>query len=329
MRFHSDGTLDSGFGEGKGQILYSVPGMSMAALTLKLTADRILVAGSVTGGNQKLMAARFYPDGTPDPTFSATGFVSYDFFPDLGAHQNYEGLTSVGLDSGGRIIAAGYAYTWDADAFYANLFEVGRFFPNGNLDTTYGNTKVGFFEGMFHHDWGWPAPYHESKEGAMAMAVDNQDRAVIVGRGFVNDTTYHMAAARITNSGQFDLTFGSNGVSLVVFPFITSRATSILLWDGGTMVVGGQVDTSEPAFALARLTATGAHDNTFGSSGMVVTGFTGVHQQFGQAARDADLPDDEAHRRRGPNFLPIVAAVRSTEKGSIEEFVGKLTELCH
>ena len=82
---------------------------------------------------------------------------------------------------------------------------------------------------------------------------------------------------RYTSSGTIDNSFGRDGVVVTPFPGnVGSSALSVAIQANGDIVATGETakSASGPSdFALARYTANGTLDMTFGNSGFVITAF--------------------------------------------------------
>src|SRR5262249_40038499 len=116
---------------------------------------RVIVEGDLYDG---FAVARFQSDGTLDTSFNGNGKA---IFP---SNSIIEHANWVTVDSLDRVIIAGYSY----DGTKSEVF-VARITATGELDTSFdGDGKVTF-------DFG--DPYQE----AWGVAVDSQDRVVVVG----------------------------------------------------------------------------------------------------------------------------------------------------
>jgi uncharacterized delta-60 repeat protein len=132
-RYNANGTLDTTFGNGAGYAGFSV-GTSVtydgAYSLLIQPADGKIVAGGAVQPPSQLQnweLARFNTDGTSDPTFGGTGVVDLPSIPG--------NVTGLALQPDGKIVAAGVKFS-------PNSFELGRFNPDGSLDTTFNGTGL-------------------------------------------------------------------------------------------------------------------------------------------------------------------------------------------
>jgi len=124
-RYNSDGPLDPSFsGDGKQTTDF---GGGAGANGVALQADgKIVAVGAAFGGatGSDFALARYNPDGSLDPSFSADGKRRTNFGP-----GSDDGATGIALQGDGRIIAVGGAGASD--------FALARFNPDGSLDTSF------------------------------------------------------------------------------------------------------------------------------------------------------------------------------------------------
>jgi uncharacterized delta-60 repeat protein len=261
VRYNSDGSLDTSFGDG-GVVTTTFPEGSYA-FDVSLQPDgKIIAAGTVfvnfdpgESSNTDFALARYNPDGTPDATFGNGGQVSTDF---LGLEDD---ALSLLIQPDGKIVAVGSAN--DPVAFYD--FAAVRYLANGTIDTTFG---VG---GKVHTDFG-----DQNFDRARSAAL--QPDGKIVAAGFAisqNGGVQNFAIARYTSGGALDTSFGTDGMTQIDFGNCCQSAYKALLQPNGKIVTVGFADTesADSDFLLARLTTDGALDPTFGAGGKVRTSF--------------------------------------------------------
>ena len=162
----------------------------------------------------------------------------------------------------GRIVVAGGDLS-------APAFRVARLRANGNLDTTFGST------GKRRITFGGEA------ESAFGAALQPDGKILLVG-----DSDFRVAVARLNPNGSLDTTFSGDG-KLVFSWGAISRATAVLVLPNGKLLVGGFSGPEGGNMQVARLTANGALDGTFGTGGKAAVDFGG--DDFGAAiARQAN-----------------------------------------
>ena len=134
-RLNSNGSGDYTFNNGNAYVTIDFDGNRDYANDMSLQADgKMLVAGSSgnTTNGSDLALARLNSDGTADNAFSADGKITID----LGS--NYEELTTVVVQSNGKIIAGGYI---SYDNVSSDVVIV-RLDPNGTLDNSFSGNGI-------------------------------------------------------------------------------------------------------------------------------------------------------------------------------------------
>ena len=136
----------------------------------------------------------------------------------------------------------------------------------GNLDTTFSGSGQ--------------APGFGPPQGG--LAVINSTSKFIVTGSLIKSLTFADSVSgfllvRYMSDGVIDSSFGRNGIAVTPFPGnMISSALSVAIQANGDIVAAGETATtaSGPSdFALARYTANGTLDTTFGSGGFVSTPF--------------------------------------------------------
>ncbi len=276
VRYNRNGSLDTSFGAG-GIVTTRFPEGSYAS-DVALQADgKIVVAGTVftdfvigESSNTDFALARYNPDGTPDTTFGNGGQVSTDF---AGVEDD---AFAVLIQPDGKIVAVGSAN----DAVTSYDFAAARYLSNGAIDTTFG---VG---GKVRTDFG-------DNDFDRANAAVLQPDGKIVAAGFAishSGGVENFALARYTANGALDNTFSNDGVTQIDFGDCCQSANKVLLQSDGKIVTVGYPNTedSDSDFVLARLTARGALDNSFGVGGKVRTSFGDLNGGANGAVLQAD-----------------------------------------
>src|SRR5262249_34969029 len=117
-------------------------------------------------------------------------------------------------------------------------------------------------------DFGWAG------DVGSAIVILSNGKIVVAG-GAGESSNFDFALARYNPDGTLDTTFGIGGT--VTTNFGTSVRANILAIqpDGKIVVVGTAGEYYCRDFALARYTAEGSLDTTFGNDGRIVTDFFG------------------------------------------------------
>ncbi len=222
---------------------------------------KVVVVGSYyNGSNYDFGVQRFNPNGTPDTTFGSNGGVVTDL-----TGQNDQ-PDAVAVQSDGKIVVGG---DW-ANASGVDDFALVRYNTNGTLDTTFGS-------GGKVLDVLGPGYY----SGIRALAIQPDGKIVAAG-----EIGFNLAVVRYNSNGTPDPTFGNDGVATVALGQSGDQGFGVALQPDGKIVIVGQADggNASAKIELARFTAVGALDPTFGNDGTVLTDLPGGYEgAFGVA----------------------------------------------
>ena len=229
------GSLDGTFGSG-GKVTTSFPGGSLGN-AVAIQPDQKIVAVGATAGpydNGAFAVARYAPDGTLDPAFSADGMVTTV----IGGGGDE--ARSVAIQANGKIVVAG---TEDRQ-----WVVVVRYLPDGRRDPAFGShgvvrtnlARTGF-------DIGYD------------VAIQSDGKIVVAGVAGTGD----FAVLRYRLNGTLDPTFGDGGKVLFVGG---GTARSLVIQPDGKIVVAGYTGWG---LAVARLLSDGSRDRSFGGDGVV------------------------------------------------------------
>ena len=255
VRYNPDGSLDSSFGSG-GKVITTF-GVDAAIYAMTIQSDgKIVVAGGI-------VALPLRWRGTRPTARSTLRSEAAELSSRESTMPNLPRANGVMIESDGNIVAVGYAYYSEA------YFAVFRYTTNGVLDTTFGGgsgevlTLIG--------------------DGAIATAaatqfgngsVQNPDRIVVAGSDY---NSGFFVVARYNLDGSLDTSFGNGGVVTNSFGGSGSNGQALRVQGTGLIqprkitVAGYGSDGLTGYFAMARLTATGALDTTFGGGTGIVT----------------------------------------------------------
>lgn len=265
-------------------------------LSSGLMSDGRIVAGGYIRspqGDQDVALIRMLPDGTPDPAFGTNGTVRHD------AGTWIDGADSLAVEPGGDILAgeAGSVERFHADGSLDTAFGTGgaapmvggtvmdlalqpdgmivgasaviadplplslsisvtRLHPDGSPDLTFDSDGTATFAVAGHSVM------------SDAVAIQDDGKIVVSGRGD------GAVLVRFNSDGSPDTSFGSGGLAALGATAPLSRALDVAIQPDGRIVVAGDINSS-PAqdFFLARFTAAGALDQSFGTGGWLTTDF--------------------------------------------------------
>jgi uncharacterized delta-60 repeat protein len=210
---------------------------------------KILGAGVTNNGvDYEVALVRYTGAGALDTSFGNSGVITATIgepSPDFEA---------VGLQSGGKIIAAG------TSVFGTNeKFTLARYTSSGALDTTFDT------DGIVTTTIGASA--------AVCWDMKIQPDNKIVAGGFSDfGGIYVFTAARYTADGALDTAFGTGGVVTSAVSSVYAQGRAVEIQPDGKILLAGYGYVGPSAFiALTRYTTAGALDDTFGISGVVTT----------------------------------------------------------
>lgn len=265
-RYNADGTLDSTFGT-NGKVTTDFNGGQDVALDVAVQADgRIVTAGRSENGSETDFAlARYNTDGSLDSTFGADGKVRSAFTDPNGFHKDTFGR-AVALEADGKIVVAGYINDVVIGPGYE--FAISRYEPNGDLDSTFG------IDGWVTPDF----PPGGPTSRAASVVIQPDGKIVVGGWTGTFGGSQDFALKRYDSGGNLDTSFGSNHSGEVATDFVGSldAITSLALQSDGSIIAAGYSfysDSESADFALARYSADGTLDESFGDGGLVATAF--------------------------------------------------------
>jgi len=243
------GSLDSTFGTG-GIVTTPIGSNDAYAYALVIQSDgRILAAGYYADGSYYDFAlVRYNTNGSLDTTFGTGGIVTTS----VGSGNAI--ANALGIQSDGRILAAGSFYNGSNDNF-----ALVRYNTDGSLDTTFGTGGI------------VTTPVGSGYAGAYALGIASDGRIVVAGY-CADGSDYDFALVRYNTNGSLDTTFGTGGI--VITPMGSGYDIAYALGigsDGRILAAGSSHYGSNYNFALARYNTDGSLDTTFGTGGIVTT----------------------------------------------------------
>lgn len=264
-RFNTDGTPDTTFGIGG--IDYISPPVGAAPFGVlnaiaALPTGQILIAGSAgtNGGNTSSALARLTPTGALDTTFGNKGIALTSF----GSTGSSSAL-AMALDGAGRIVLDGSVQT--ASGTFCAL---ARYTTTGQLDASFGSNGIALTTD----------PY--ARKSSLAIAPDGKIVMVSASAdSAAGGATVHWALDRFTSSGAMDASFGFGGSVTG-----SGAADGLQVMPDGSILIAGDSGTGVPL--LARFTAAGKPDDTFGNNSNAATASFGT---LASAAAIAVRPD--------------------------------------
>lgn len=292
-RYLADGTLDATFGT-TGRVTTAFGSTSAAAHAVAIQADGKVVVGGTFGSNFAL--ARYHSDGTLDTSFGTGGTVTTDF-------ATYaDGIHSLAIQSDGKIVAAGYATKSNSNSDFA----LARYHSNGALDSSFGSG------GKVTTDLGTSKKI--GQDSIQGIVLQSNGKIVVAGSSALAGAQSTFALARYNANGSLDTSFNSTGKVVTAFSTAGAWASAVVVQADGKVVAAGRAGDD---FALARYTAGGSLDASFGTGGKVATDFAGGLDQIRGLALQAD-GKIVAAGQAGGDF----ALVRYNTNGSLDTAFG-------
>ena len=240
VRLTADGQLDTTFGDNG---VASYPAALDAPLRLYLIQSlaeapdgKIVFTGFIEGTGK---VDRVNADGSPDPTFTPYRYDIQD------ENQVY-------VQSTGKVLLGGlFRKHPRAAGEEDDFFSLARLNTDGSLDTTFGQS--GFIPGEFFNFRG------------SGVAQRSRFRVLPDDRILQAGTENRLAVLkRLTVDGQLDSTFGTNGVTTLDFGGEGIEYPTALGFDSADIVITPAGDIIVNNGRLARFSADGAWDESFG-----------------------------------------------------------------
>ncbi|MEJ7623326.1 MAG: carboxypeptidase regulatory-like domain-containing protein [Pyrinomonadaceae bacterium] len=263
---------------------FNDPTRASEARSVALQTDGKIIIGANdhrTTTNTNGLILRYTADGAIDTTFSGG--------------QNGDGISSIGfpgvstqylnglvVQADGKIVAlATYENESDGDiGFY-----IIRLNTNGTRDQTFGGNGTSFR--VFSAITGG---------GGLAQDIALQsDGKILIAAASPNfaTQTFEFAVYRLNRDGTSDRTFGGgiSGRSMVNIGSGNDIPTGIAVAPDGRIVLAGTADATQSGpggVALARFSAAGVLDTSFGTGGRIVTSLGGVSELLSDVEVQAD-----------------------------------------
>ncbi|HEV8484199.1 MAG TPA: delta-60 repeat domain-containing protein [Blastocatellia bacterium] len=260
-RYNADGSLDPSFGV-SGKVRTDLTGRADVATSLAImSGGRLLVGGqtfdATNGGSNDAVLVAYTQGGSLDTTFGTGGKVIND------VAGFAERINCLAIQADGKIAAGGFANLSAGES--SQTFALLRYNPNGTPDQSFGTG--GKVTTMF-----------SGQEEARAIAILTNGKIVLAGSTFANQGDF--AVARYNSDGSLDTAFGVGGKVTTDFTGNIDVGRAISLQADNKIIAGGWTarsnDSNTRDFALARYSADGSLDNSFGTAGKLTTDFEGL-----------------------------------------------------
>jgi uncharacterized delta-60 repeat protein len=192
--------------------------------------------------------------GSLDFTFNASGTPGFRIDNPTGGPDQKDYATAIAFQPDGKILVGGRS---ENDEYFLLV----RYTAAGALDNTFGNGGVVFVRSE---------PNNAAVGYGMVLQPDG--KIVMAGWNWPNNDL-DFCLMRFNSDGSLDNSFGTGGkVTTAIGPGDDEARNLVIQPDGKIVVTGFSFNASGNAdYVVARYTAAGALDNTFGTGGIVRT----------------------------------------------------------
>jgi len=215
VRRNKDGSLDTSFGGGTGQVVTPMGGIYQNGLPygvingLAIQSDgKILgvgMAANSTGSRTDVFLARWNSDGTLDTSFGTGGKV--ETF--LSAKGSFAAGVVLQKDGKPVVVASNYLTSTSPPAEPVVI----RYTTSGALDATFGTG------GIFRLPASVPS---SQRDYAMSITMQPNGRILVGTAGY---QSFHPEVLRLTSDGALDPSFGTGGIA--VLPYASGQQDNI------------------------------------------------------------------------------------------------------
>ncbi len=249
VRYNQNGSLDTSF-DNDGIVIISNSISNDEANSIAFQNDgKILVGGfRLTTLAEFFLLVRLNQDGSIDNRFGPSGIKSVSL-----SSEGNEAFSLV-IQADGKIIQSGYKVS-GGDNYFATV----RYDTTGEVDYYFGlygvvTTAVGILN-----------------DEAFSSIIQTDGKIVAAGYSY-NGNDNDFALTRYNSNGILDKTFGMNGIVTTSVDSTVDGIFSLAEQNDGKIVAAGFSNNgTDDDFALVRYNVDGSFDNTFGTSGIVVT----------------------------------------------------------
>ena len=256
LRYNTNGALDQSFGtNGIIQNLIISTGKTNKSAIIQ-SDGKIITIGRGGKGKNDFILLRYNSDGSIDDSFGTNGIVSTTITT-ISTNYSIDYPVTIALQKNGGILATGYAYD-DGK----NKFTLVHYNSDGVLDEDFGNYGI------------VKTPIGKSSCGIWSLSIQSDKKIIAAGYSKNQDNNFDFAVARYNSNGGLDNTFGTNGITTTAIDSGNDNAYSSAIQnldEQKIIVAGDTYNGSDYDFALVRYKSNGFLDNTFGTSGRVVT----------------------------------------------------------
>jgi uncharacterized delta-60 repeat protein len=266
------GSLNPAFGTGgiaTSTILGHTNDVASGVAIQQQRDGKIVVAGTARGvqGQSAFAVARYDLNGNLDTNFANSGTAFTEFVGGSVAAT----ASAVAIQADGKIVVAGTVQGTIDDKSIED-FALARYNTDGSLDKSFGQG------GEVLTDFG-----PDTFSSASSIAISG-DKIIVAGTSTISGN-FVFAVAQYNKNGKLDQGFGSGGEATNDFGpnFTIFGEAGVAVQPKGQIVLSGTVANFSGGFTedfgLARYNKNGTLDTTFGTGGVVTTGFGSSNAQ--------------------------------------------------
>lgn len=241
-QYHSDGTLNTGFGTDG----FVVSNLNNALGALQLQSDGKIIVCSVEGNYDSSFSylIRYHADGTLDDSFGTEGTVV----------DAVNTIKTFSIQADGKIIVGKSTQYYG----FSSNFKIVKYRSDGMLDNSFGNNG--------EVDFSLP----QSKVSLEDIRVQNDGKILVsalVKSDNADDYSSNILLVRFEANGSLDSTFGNGGSKIFDYNYNDSIKDFLIQADGKIAFLVSNYGT-EAVKGIVRLHPNGSLDETFGVGGM-------------------------------------------------------------
>ncbi len=263
-RYNPDGTPDMTFGT-QGTRVFSVGFFEMLSDIALQPDGKILISGDrFFGQSTDLFVVRLHPNGAFDTTFNGTGLAFVDIFN----NSDDRGGKMV-LQPDGKIVLVGRS-DFQPSPIVESMVVV-RFTTNGSLDPTFSGD-------------GRQTVSVNPASAAYSVGLQSDNKIIVCGYSRLLEEDDKFTCLRLFSDGNLDTSFGS-GILPGLFRLSVGTGddsiNELVILDDDKFLVTGMATNSTRDIGVARVSANGILDTTFGNGGVVITTISALSNEWG------------------------------------------------
>ena len=249
LRFNTNGSLDTSFGQNGESDIHLAQGMALACGVAILPGGQIVVAGTNLNVHvgPEFVVARLTSFGALDTTFGPSG-QGYNYTTISTTTSGADAVDALGVDASGNLLVGG---SWHNPSTGAFVDQVVRYTASGLIDASFAN------QGIDDLPFG-------AIQGVQGIAFQSNGQ-IILGYCF-NPNTGTGGVTRLNTNGTLDPTFGSNGY---FSDSIGGGAVEIAVQPDDDILYDTCFSSTGSGILVDRLVPNGSLDPAFGTGGRV------------------------------------------------------------